>query len=969
MSEGRASAPWWWARSLAECARAERDGAPGAGLAEAWHEDLPDPELLEERLRRAGVEPGELEALLAAARRAPPAGTAQPGWWTWIEAALGDPAPARDGGARDGRLLRGCLNLIRPLRLSARRELEAHARRRAERGAVPFEPVSAARLLARVLALDLVGLCSPLVALELGAALLAGDLPGDTDEQRSAAFMDELGRPARRRELMAGYPALARLLADRARLGTEAGRELLDRLAEDAARLGAELLGGAEPGRLVAAEPLGDSHDGGRRVLALTFDGGAELVYKPRSLATDLAWAGLLQALAEAGLDPAPGAPATLGAGASHGWQERVAPAACATRAQVGRYFERLGALLAVLHALRGVDLHQENVLACGEHPLVVDLEGLFHPRLGGERAAAVDPLVADTGMDCVLRVGLLPRADVAYGADISGLGRDPGAPALVDLPGGPVELAAEHNAVRLGEALVRPADWVDELGRGFAAAHRLLRRHRETWFAPGGPLAAFEGVEVRAIPRPSRVYAALIGAQAGSPLALADGLERERVLNRLWRGGARRPDLRRLAPAEHHDLWHGDIPKITGTPGGSDARHHALGSITAPFAPHRFEGPGCVRRLDERDERRQLAFLRGSVLAAAAPSEPGPRRPPRKAPAPSRALLLAAAQRCRERLELLALEDGEGRGWLAPYAADGHAGRVLRAAGPGLAEGQAGIALFLARVAEVSEERPDWSPAGRALALVPRRLPEAAEAGGVAWALALVARLTGERGLARRAVALVEQAPEGEDLSMRSGAAGVGVALAELLCLGEDVRERAGRCAALLVDAAPSAAAGLLDGDCGRALALHLLGDALGAGRTSGQATELARRAAGELTAGDDGSLASGSAGAAIVLAGLGDDDRDRLRACARHALGHGLGRDHSLAGGDLGVLVAVAGAARAAGDAELLQTAAALAGGVLDAFEHDGLGHADEALRPGLSGGLAGMGLAWLALAERLG
>ncbi|NEE32664.1 DUF4135 domain-containing protein, partial [Streptomyces sp. SID7982] len=72
-----------------------------------------------------------------------------------------------------------------------------------------------------------------------------------------------------------------------------------------------------------------------------------------------------------------------------------------------GQFYRRQGALLALLHALDGTDLHHENLIACGPHPVLVDVETLFHPPLGPARSA--DP-AARALHDSVHRVGLLPQ-------------------------------------------------------------------------------------------------------------------------------------------------------------------------------------------------------------------------------------------------------------------------------------------------------------------------------------------------------------------------------------------------------------------------------------------------------------------------------------------------------------------------------------------------------------------------------
>src|SRR5258706_223011 len=69
----------------------------------------------------------------------------------------------------------------------------------------------------------------------------------------------------------------------------EAGLELAARFAADRQAVVAELLGGADPGPMVAIEPgLGDRHRQGRSVAAVTFADGRRVIYKPRSLAAHI---------------------------------------------------------------------------------------------------------------------------------------------------------------------------------------------------------------------------------------------------------------------------------------------------------------------------------------------------------------------------------------------------------------------------------------------------------------------------------------------------------------------------------------------------------------------------------------------------------------------------------------------------------------------------------------------------------
>lgn len=603
-------------------------------------------------------------------------------WRRWISRALGDERPAFDqpdeASEEPGEELgRAAVRLVAPLGRAACREIaERHGR-------------DAARLVLPWLTGELA---------EQAVAAVAADVQAEravSDDVDATALLRRFDLPAQRRAVLDGYPAMARALHDRAALISRSANELLARLARDRADLAS--LTGRPPGRAVAVEVLGDAHDGGRRVARLRFEDETAVVYKPRDATAETAYAALCQALTRAGLRSGLAAPRAL---ARDGWmwQEHVEPAPCASAQELDAYFERLGAHLALLHALRAVDLHHENVIAAGEHPMLVDLETLLHPRLGGRRAGAVDPLIAETGMDCVLRVGLLPRSDVAFGVDIGAFGRDPESEIDIDVPewvdedgqvvlrNRPVRLRPGANVPTLSSGRpVRPHDHVDALADGFAAAYALLVELRERLLRPAGPLGMLSHAHVRVVLRPTKVYAGLLARQRTDLELLADDTARAAALTVLRRGARRRSDLGIAAEAEAHDLLAGDIPKVTAQPEAAHGLHHALGALPDMLAPHAPPGPACVTRLDDRDLERQLRFLRASV-AEASVSAPVAGSP-------------CSAEEAARILEIVALHDQDRVGWLAPVDATGHAGRVMRRIGPDARDGQAGIGLFLAEL------------------------------------------------------------------------------------------------------------------------------------------------------------------------------------------------------------------------------------------------------------------------------
>ena len=110
-----------------------------------------------------------------------------------------------------------------------------------------------------------------------------------------------------------------------------------------------------------------------------------------------------------------------------YGWMEFAAHDTCHSQGAAEKFYHRAGSLTCLVHWLRGIDFHRENIVASGEYPVLVDLEGLLHPLRAGELTedAGTEPSWPLAGS--VLRTGLLPISQARLGSlghyDASGLG------------------------------------------------------------------------------------------------------------------------------------------------------------------------------------------------------------------------------------------------------------------------------------------------------------------------------------------------------------------------------------------------------------------------------------------------------------------------------------------------------------------------------------------------------------------
>ena len=251
---------------------------------------------------------------------------------------------------------------------------------------VPFDPITVEALLLADLSGHLLGILNRTLVLELHVARLQGLLTGETSSERFRSFVERLRHREVALALFEEYPVLARLLATAIDRFVDFGLEFLQHLCADWQAVRALFSPDKDPGVLTQVRGgAGDTHRGGRAVLIAGFSSGFRVVYKPRSLAVDVHFQEILAWLNARGDHPPFRTLNVLERG-SHGWVEFVPANGCTTPEEVQRFYQRQGGYLAILYALEATDFHFENLIASGEHPVLIDLESLFHPRSRKQR-------------------------------------------------------------------------------------------------------------------------------------------------------------------------------------------------------------------------------------------------------------------------------------------------------------------------------------------------------------------------------------------------------------------------------------------------------------------------------------------------------------------------------------------------------------------------------------------------------
>ncbi len=578
------------------------------------------------------------------------------------------------------------------------------------------------------------------------------------------------------RRLFEDKPVLLRLLATLVRQWIDTSREFVGRLAADLPTIRRDLLRSGAASRVAAIErDLSDPHNGGRSVQIVRFEDGARIVYKPKDLRLDIAWSGLIARLN--GADP----PIELKAVRpivrdGYGWTEFIDHTACADQNGFAPFFRRAGAWLALFHIFAATDMHQENLIACGDHPVPIDLETILQPSADEHKVQAPEGEAFNAAMDIiansVMTVGMLP----AYGRSVDnnvfamgGMTADWGArtvitwnainsdamrPAKATEPG-----ATNTNLPHSGGSYAKFSDHIDDFISGFADYAKFLQRQSAALLFDG-----FAGVPVRKVIRPTRFYYMLLqrlkdhrtmedgavwSAQADFMARLA---EWDQPFDPLW------PLLR----AERSALLTLNVPHFVSPSDGGEIGDAYGASVRTQATSGLARARERLQNFDDKEIAWQIEVIRQNANSVLPAADTRPQTMPREettpdgaGAAPDKAVFIAEADRIAAELSRYAIRRGPAAAWIGlDWLGDSEVFQLV-CLGPDLYNGSAGIAVFLAAHAAATGCQLSGELALAAVAqlrknLASRNVPRQARAlgigaatglGSIVYALAVMAK------------------------------------------------------------------------------------------------------------------------------------------------------------------------------------------------------------------------------------
>jgi type 2 lantibiotic biosynthesis protein LanM len=394
------------------------------------------------------------------------------------------------------------------------------------------------------------------------------DLDGNRITEKLDAFCATLEEPEVHTYFKEKYPLLFEGVHLEIRQWINQSVRLTERFIEDFPTITEALLEGKNPGNIQHIKfGLGDRHRGGETVSLLTFESGVKIIYKPGNRSLDQHFSVLCDWI-DQHIHVGFRMPKVVSM-SMHSWVEYIEKEDCTDEIQLHRFYERTGCLLGILYALEASDFHYENIIACGEFPVLIDLESFFQPVFpeeGAEGSQGID--------NSVLRTGLLPRifsTGEADATDISGLGDAAGAPGIVETlefsfdENGSLQASRKKGPLNGGQnvpvingkkrKLTRKSG--EDIIQGFRKAYHFIRLNAEAVIEK---LEPFKNDEIRVLFRNTVVYNHLL-KESRHPEILKTY---EALDNHLtWLDFALKdcPLVRYFSEAEKKDLKQHDIP------------------------------------------------------------------------------------------------------------------------------------------------------------------------------------------------------------------------------------------------------------------------------------------------------------------------------------------------------------------------------------------------------------------------
>lgn len=171
------------------------------------------------------------------------------------------------------------------------------------------------------------------------------------------------------------YPVLARLMASAAVLWVDYIEGFFSALERDRHEIARFFFNNQSINASSISVSFGEPTNFGNFVAILSFENN-KLIYKPRNISIENSFYRLIRWLNRKTGSTQLKAVKVLSR-ENYGWVEFAGHFECQTEEQVKSFYKRSGMLLGISYVFSSIDMHNDNLIACGEYPVLTDLEGL----------------------------------------------------------------------------------------------------------------------------------------------------------------------------------------------------------------------------------------------------------------------------------------------------------------------------------------------------------------------------------------------------------------------------------------------------------------------------------------------------------------------------------------------------------------------------------------------------------------
>jgi len=472
---------------------------------------------------------------------------------------------------------------------------------------------------------SLVDLAHKPLVLELNIQREEGSLEGSTSVERFQSFLLKFSNIETMKSFYNKYIVLTRLLSISTIYLLENIKKLLLRFREDKSEVIKKF--SINEYRIQSIKlGEGDTHQEGNTVSIITFIDNKKVVYKPKKLDINIAFHTLIEWLNSHDSIEKLAMVKTLSY-ENYTYEEYIEYKPCSNLSEVESYYIQFGQLMGIFQLLNGTDIHMENLISHGKHPIVIDLETLIQEPMPLEKQQGLTmEKITNTIFHHVTRTMFLPTNGVKIGdplnIDLSALnGREQKLDFKVLQPVnvGTDEMKYDFKDFHLEGSNNLPfiendnisidyTAYKDSIIQGFINVCEVFIRNKEELLKDKGILNKFNGILVRCLFRDTSQYANIL-MHMQHPELLTNMLDREKAIENMWAYPF--PD-KNLILSESKDMLNNDIPIFfnkTDKTSILDSRHLEIKDFYKK-SPYDYLVE-YINRLDNNEVNKQVSIIK----------------------------------------------------------------------------------------------------------------------------------------------------------------------------------------------------------------------------------------------------------------------------------------------------------------------------------------------------------------------